>query len=158
VGADGGEGIGSDSAKLLVAAPGAEQCGDADDQGGEGERDEEDLESDVGAGGEPVDDVARGFGRLVGSGLNVAEEEGEHEEGGGEDEEEFDGGDGAFDEHIDFVMQSTVWCQVYCLAKLRGSASAASVRQAAVLGRRILSCGRTVACTRGGAVTGAIGD
>ena len=37
----------------------------------------------MGAGGEPVDDEARGLGGLVGCGLNVAEEEGEHEESGG---------------------------------------------------------------------------
>jgi hypothetical protein len=112
LGAEGGEGGGGELAELRVAAPGAESGGDADDEGGEGERDEEELEADVGAGGEPVDDVARGLGGLVGGGLNVAEEEREHEEGGGEDEEEFEGGDGAFEEHEDFVMQSSVWCQV----------------------------------------------
>src|ERR1700684_4026101 len=79
----GAEGGGGELAELRVAAPGAESGGEADDEGGEGERDEEELEADVGAGGEPVDDVARGLGGLVGGGLNVAEEEREHEESGG---------------------------------------------------------------------------
>jgi len=70
----------------------------------------------VGTGGEPVDDEAGGCGGLVGSGLNVAEEEGEHEESGREDEEKFEGGDGAFEEHgEDFVVQSTMCCQVKIL-------------------------------------------
>jgi len=96
LGADSGEGVEGELAELWVAAPGAERGGDADDEGGEGECDEGELEADEGAGGEPVDEVARGLGGLVGLGLNVSEEEREHEEGGGEDEEEFDGGDGAF--------------------------------------------------------------
>ena len=117
VGADGGDGVERELAEAWVVTPGAERRGDAEDKSSEGECDEENLEADVGASGEPVDDVAGGLGGLVGGGLNVAEEEGEHEERGGEDQEEFDGGDGALDEHgggglIDFVMQSTVWCQV----------------------------------------------
>jgi hypothetical protein len=71
------------------------------------------LEADDLAGGEPVYEEAGSLGGLVGGGLNVAQEEGEHEEGGWEDEEEFDGGDGAFDKHSrDFVMQSRLWSQV----------------------------------------------
>jgi hypothetical protein len=57
--------------------------------------------------------AAGGWGGLVRGGLNVAEEEGEHEEGGGEDEEEFDGGDGAFEDHgVSFVAQSILRRQV----------------------------------------------
>ncbi len=67
------------------------------------------MEAEDLAHGEPVDEVARGLGGLVGLGLNVAEEESEHEGGGWEDEEEFEGGDGAFEDHISgFVVQSTV--------------------------------------------------
>jgi hypothetical protein len=116
VGADGGDGAERELAEARIVAPDAEHGDGAEDEGGEGECDEEDLESDVRTCGEPVDDVARGLGGLVGGGLHVAEEEGEHEERGGEDEEEFDGGNGAFDEHrgglICFVVQSAVWCQV----------------------------------------------
>jgi hypothetical protein len=116
VGANGGDGAERELAEARVVAPRAESRDGAEDEGGEGKCDEEDLEADVRACGEPVDDIARGLCGLVGGGLHVAEEEGEHEERGGEDEEEFDGGDGAFDEHggglICFVMQSTVWCQV----------------------------------------------
>jgi hypothetical protein len=116
LGAEVGDGVERDLAEARVVAPRAECGGGADDEGGEGERDQKDLETDVGAGGEPVDDVARGLGGLVGFGLHVAEEESEHEERGGRDEEEFDGGDGAFDEHGGdlgyFVLQSTVRRQV----------------------------------------------
>ena len=51
------------------------------------------MEADVGSGGEPVDEMARGLGGLVGIGLNIAQEEREHEGSGREDEQKFDGGD-----------------------------------------------------------------
>jgi|HubBroStandDraft_6_1064221.scaffolds.fasta_scaffold1322477_1 hypothetical protein len=113
VGAEGGDGAEGELTEVWIVAPGAEDEGGAEDQGGEGERNQEELEAEDLAGGEPVDEVARGLGGLVGLGLNVAEEEGEHEGSGWEDEEEFEGGDGAFENHgKDFVVQSTVWCQV----------------------------------------------
>src|SRR5579871_3517254 len=97
VGADGGEGVGDALAKLRVVAPEAEGGEGAEDDGGERECDEQELEADDLTGGEPVDEVACGFGGLVRLGLNVAEEESEHEESSWEDEEKFDGGDGAFE-------------------------------------------------------------
>ena len=129
MGAEGGEGVGGALAELRVVAPEAEGGGGAENEGGERESDKEELESELWAGGEPVDEVAGGRGGLVGSGLNVAEEEGEHEESGREDEEEFEGGDGAFEEHgEDFVVQSTVWCQVEVWG--RGLQSAGDGRRA----------------------------
>lgn len=81
------------------------------------------------AGGEPIDEVARGFGGLVGLGLNVSEEEGEHEKGCRKDEEKFDGGDRALEEHDEcFVLQSTVQCQVeFCLNDLARDRRSGSV-------------------------------
>jgi hypothetical protein len=115
---DSGEGVGGELAEMRVAAPGTKCRGGADDEGCEGKCDEEELEADDLAGGEPVDDVARGLGGLVGLGLNVAEEERKHEESGGEDEEKFESGDGAFEYHdFYFVMQSDLRCQV----KIRAS-------------------------------------
>ena len=112
VGAEGGEGVDRDLAKLLVAAPGVQRCGCADEHGCERKCDQEDVETDVRAGGEPVNQMARGLRGFVGSGLNVAEKEREHEKSGGEDEEEFDGGDEAFEKHACFILQSTMRCQV----------------------------------------------
>src|SRR5580698_10084687 len=118
VGAEGGEGGRGELAEVWIAAPGAEDEGGAEDQGGEGERNQEELEAEDLAGGEPVDEVARGLGGLVGLGLNVAEEERNHEGCGWEDEQEFEGCDGAFEDHSsDFVVQSTVWCQVEFMRK-----------------------------------------
>ena len=109
MGSESGEGVSGELAEMGVTLPGAKGGDGTDDEGGEGESHQENLEADLGACGEPVDDVARGLGRLVGVGLNLAEEESEHEDRGGRDEEEFDGGDRAFDEHGRyFVMQSSV--------------------------------------------------
>jgi hypothetical protein len=108
VGAEVGDCGGSDLPKLTVVAPCAQRCCGADEHGGEGECDQEKLETDVWAGGEPVDDVARGLRGFVGGGLNVAKEEGEHEKGGGEDEEDFECGDGTFGKHGRFIVQSTM--------------------------------------------------
>jgi hypothetical protein len=113
MGADCGERVRCDLAELRVVAPDAERCRGADDQGGEGERDQEKVEANVWACGEPVDQVACGLRWFVGSGLNVAEKEREHEEGGGKDEEDFGGGDKASEKHSSFIMQSTMCCQVY---------------------------------------------
>ena len=64
------------------------------------------------AGRKPVHQMACGLRRLVGSGLNVAEEERNHKKGSGKDEKDFEGGDGAFEVHAIFVPQSTVRCKV----------------------------------------------
>lgn len=90
---DGAEGVGGFLAELSVVAPGTERCDGAEDEGGEGEDHEEELEADDLAGGEPVDDEARGLRGLVGSGLNIAKEERQHEERGGEDEQKFECGE-----------------------------------------------------------------
>ncbi len=84
-------------------APDAYRGGDAEEQSCERECNQEELEANVWAGSEPIDDNARGLGGLVRRRLNVTKEECEHEEGGWEDEENFDGGDGSFDEHKCFV-------------------------------------------------------
>ncbi len=91
-------------AEVFVVAPEAKRRGCTDDESHEWERDEEEVEADVGAGGEPVDDLPGGSGWLVLLGLHFAHEEGEHEERGGGDEEQFDGGDGAFEEHSEYFV------------------------------------------------------
>src|ERR1700743_2693674 len=80
VGAERGEGVERELPEAWVVAPRAECEDGTEDESDQGECDEEELEADELACGEPIDDVARGLGGLVGGGLNVAEEEGEHEE------------------------------------------------------------------------------
>ena len=90
-------------AKLRIAAPGAQHCRGADDEGQKREGDQEQTEADLRASRKPVHHVARGLSRLIGSGLNIAEKESQHKKRSGKDKEEFEGGKGAFEVHSDFV-------------------------------------------------------
>jgi hypothetical protein len=103
VGVAGGEGVGGDLAKLRFAPPGAQDCRGADDQGGKGQRDQTNIEANARAGGKPVHEMACGLRRLIGGGLNVAEKERNHKKGRGEDQEDFERSDRAFEVHVDFV-------------------------------------------------------
>jgi len=65
----------------------------------------------------PIDDTDGGLRRFILRRLNVAQEERKHEQGGWEDEQEFEGGDVAANRvHVYFVMQSTSPCQarIFC--------------------------------------------
>jgi hypothetical protein len=94
---DGGHGLPSGDAQFGIAAPGAQQREAAGGQHGEWQGDEEQPKADLGTRRLPDDDLLRHVCRLVLRGLHLPHEERDHEQRCREDEQQFHGGEGAFD-------------------------------------------------------------
>ncbi len=81
-------------AELRVHAPVPNQGRGADEEHRERQSEQKHPETEVRASGVPVDDALRCVSRLKLNRLNAPEEESTHKENCGEDEEQFQGGEG----------------------------------------------------------------
>jgi len=92
--------------KLGIMTPAAQYTNAADRKRRERKRDEENVKTKERTSAEPIDEATRALCRFIRFGLNVSQEEGGHEQGRGENQEQFESGKYAFMVHGYFVSQS----------------------------------------------------
>lgn len=100
-------------AQIRIVAPGAQQRGRSDDEDSEGEGDEEEPQAEVRSRGVPIHDELSGVRRFELRGLDAAGEERGHEQNCGEDEQQFESGEGAANR----VHGFTLYCKVTSKSK-----------------------------------------
>lgn len=113
-GDDGSRGV----TDVVIASPLLREPGNAGSENEEGQRNEENPEAKMRTRGIPVDDLLGGMRGLELGGLNAAEEERRYEENGGEDECEFQCGEGAVEDlHGAYFASQSIDCQIEILGR-----------------------------------------
>lgn len=106
--AEDSDGFARGGAEGLIVAPFAAQSYRADGEHDEGKRNEQNPQADVWAGCVPVDDALGGVRRFVLLGLEAAGEQRRHKQNCGENEEQFQGGEGTLNRLHGFTLYHKV--------------------------------------------------